>query len=178
MAGVTAGNSESLATLWHRHGASVLHAARRVRGARGGAEDIVQEVFLRLWREPQRFEPSRGSLRSFLAMDARGRATDMTRTDAARSRRETATQPVTSSVADPVYDEICRLELNDDLRAGLAVLSDGEREAIVLAYFGHLSYQATALRLGVAEGTVKSRIRSGLHRLHDHLIAGSDITTI
>ena len=47
---------------------------------------------------------------------------------------------MTSSVADPVYDEICRLELNDDLRAGLAVLSDGEREAIVLAYFGHLSY--------------------------------------
>ena len=111
-------------------------------------------------------------------MDPHGRATDMTRTDAARSRRETATQPVTTGIAYPIYDQICRLELNDDPRAGLAVRSDGEREAIVLAYFGHLSYQAPALRLGVAEGTVKSRIRSGLHRLHDHLIAGSDITTI
>ncbi len=100
----------------------------------------------------------------------------MTRADFARTRRETGTRAVASSAADPVYEEICRLELNDELRSGLAVLSGGEREAIVLAYFGHLSYQATAARLGVAEGTVKSRIRSGLHRLHDHLTAGSDTT--
>ncbi len=167
--GVKSGNSESLAELWHRHAPSVLHAARGVRGSRGGAEAIVQEVFLRLWREPQRFETTRGNLRVVLAMDARGRSTDMTRADSARTRRETRTRPLATSAADPVYEEICRLELNDGLRAGLAILSDCEREAIVLAYFGHLSYQATAAHLGVAEATVKSRIRTGLHRLHDHL---------
>jgi RNA polymerase sigma-70 factor (ECF subfamily) len=157
--------------LWRRHGSAVLGVARRVTGSTATAEEVLQEVFLRLWRAPERFDPTRGALRSFLLMEANGRAIDAVRSDVARRGLEHRTRPAAVTDADPVAAQVWDTAMADHLRDALDTLSDGEREAIELAYYGHHPYKEVAVILGVPEGTVKSRIRSGLSRLRDRLVA-------
>jgi len=169
---VVARRPEAVEILWRRHGSAVLGVARRVTGTAAMAEEVLQEVFLRLWRAPERFDPTRGALRSFLLMEANGRAVDAVRSDVARRGLETRTRPaVRTEDADPVAAEVWDAAMADNLRDALDSLSDGEREAIELAYYGHHPYKEVAVILGVPEGTVKSRIRSGLSRMRDRLVA-------
>ncbi len=164
---------EAVEILWRRHGSAVLGVARRVTGTPGLAEEVLQEVFLRLWRAPERFDPTRGALRSFLLMEANGRAIDAIRSETSRRGLETRTLPRTATRGDtdPVAAEVWDGAVADHLREALDGLPDGERQAIELAYYGHHPYKEVAIILGVAEGTVKSRIRAGLSRLRDRLIA-------
>jgi RNA polymerase sigma-70 factor (ECF subfamily) len=162
---------EAVEILWRRHGSAVLGVARRVTANSAMAEEVLQEVFLRLWRAPERFDPSRGALRSFLLMEANGRAVDAVRSDVARRGLETRTRGADRTDADPVAAEVWDTAMADHLRDALDSLPDGEREAIELAYYGHHPYKEVAVILGVPEGTVKSRIRSGLSRMRDRLVA-------
>jgi RNA polymerase sigma-70 factor (ECF subfamily) len=141
----------------------VRSAARRVVKDHTLAEDVVQETFLAFWSEPGRFDSTRGSLGGFLTTIAHRRAVDVVRSEVARSNREQ--RPPEPSPPIDVEDEVWTLELSRAVREQIEGLPEGEREAISLAYLAGLPYVTVAERLGLPEGTVKSRIRSGMRRL-------------
>ncbi|CAN5266219.1 hypothetical protein BH18ACT4_BH18ACT4_04430 [soil metagenome] len=147
----------------------MLATARRVLSG-DIAEDVVQDVLARFYAAPDRFDPERGSLDTFMVTVTRRRAIDVLRSEIARSRREQRHAALAvhgRSVEQIVTDH----EQADRLVAALQLLPAAESEAITLAYFHGLSYRAVAERLGIPEGTTKSRIRSGLARLRTILEA-------
>ena len=160
---------DALAEVYRRHGGAVYSLARRVLGDDGRAEEVVQEVFLRLWRQPERFDAGRGSLRSFLLANAHGRAVDQLRSDMSRRRREEQDARKTANAGYDIDREVWDLTLAEQVKAALGELPDEEKRAIELAYFGGHTYREVAALLAQPEGTVKSRIRNGLRRLHDSL---------
>jgi RNA polymerase sigma-70 factor (ECF subfamily) len=163
-------HDDALAEAYRRHAGAVFALASRKLWERMVAEEVVQEVFLRLWERPERFDRSRGALRSFLLMDAHARCVDRLRSDARRRERE-ARSGRAELVADYTVDlEAFDLSVAEQVRAAMATLSDGEREAIDLAYFGGHTYRAVAVILEQPEGTIKSRIRTGLMRLREQLL--------
>ena len=154
----------AFAELFLRHSASVAAVARMVLGANSGFDDVVAEVFAALWFAPDKFDPDRGSLLGFLRLRARGRSIDLLRSESSRHRREQrdASAPGVSPAIDA---ELVEAEIGETLRRAVARLPEGERTAIELAYFAGMTYRAVACQLELPEGTVKSRIRSGLQRL-------------
>jgi RNA polymerase sigma-70 factor (ECF subfamily) len=155
----------------HRRG---VHAtAYRVLNNATVAQDVVQDVFLRVWRNPQKFDAKRGELGSYLRLMARSRAVDLWRETQASGRAEDRLKAV-------VVREVPRVDAQPDhlalasadrstVRVALGKLPDPQREALVLAYWGGLTADQIALRAGVPLGTAKSRIRLGLARLRDEL---------
>jgi RNA polymerase sigma-70 factor (ECF subfamily) len=157
---------EALAEAYRRHAGSVYALARRLLTNPGMAEEVVQEVFLRLWRQPEKFDPARGTLRSYLLTQAHGRAIDLVRSETSRRRREEQdTAGDTERVVENVEHQVVESVMGDRVRDIVAQLPEREREAIHLAYFEGHTYREVASRLDEPEGTVKSRIRSGLRRL-------------
>jgi RNA polymerase sigma-70 factor (ECF subfamily) len=160
---------DALAEAYRRHAGSVYGLARRVVNDAALAEEVVQEVFLRLWNDPERFDPERGSLRSFLLAQTHGRSVDLLRSDTSRRRREEREARQTAESGYDVEHEVWDLAVADHVKEALSTLSDDERRAIELAYFGGHTYREVASLLGAPEGTVKSRIRTGLRRMRDGL---------
>jgi RNA polymerase sigma-70 factor (ECF subfamily) len=156
---------DALAEAYRRHAGAVFGLAKRVLADATRAEEIVQEVFLRLWNQPERFDPERGSLRSFLLAQAHGRAVDVLRSDTARRRREDRDARATAEGGYDLEHEVWDLAVADKVREALSTLPDDERRAIQLAYFGGHTYREVADMLEAPEGTVKSRIRVGLRRM-------------
>jgi len=172
--GISRYQEQALAEAYRRHAGAVFGLSRRLLGNPTMAEEIVQEVFLRLWNQPDRFDPERGTLRSFLLAHAHGRSVDLLRSDQARRRREERDERVVRSTARADYDvehQVWDMALAEQVRAALGALPVSERNAIELAYFGGKTYREVAVELGEAEGTVKGRIRSGLRRLRGELSA-------
>ena len=164
----------ALAELHRRHGGSLFCAALRVLSVRELAVEVVQDIVLGLWRSPDRFDPARGSLRSFLLAQCHGRAVDIVRSESARRRREERTAH-RAGAQQVVEDEVLDFVVGDKVREAVGKLCRPEREAISLAYFGGHSYVEVASLLGLPEGTAKSRIRSGLARLRAAVVeAGID----
>jgi RNA polymerase sigma-70 factor (ECF subfamily) len=160
---------DALAEAYRRHAGAVMALASRVLASRNLAEEVVQEVFLRLWNHADRFDPERGSLRSWLLAQAHGRAVDLVRSESARKGRE---ERDVRGRAESGYDlehEVFDLAVAEQVRDALTALPADERRAIELAYFGGLTYREVAVRLDQPEGTVKSRIRAGLKRLRTGL---------
>ncbi len=160
----------ALAEAYRRHAGAVFGLAKRLLGDRSRAEEVVQEVFVRLWNEPNRYDPERGSLRSFLLAHTHGRSVDLIRSDVARRKRE---EREALEQAEGGYDlarEVWDMALAGHVREALEKLQPGERDAIELAYFGGKTYREVADELGEPEGTVKSRIRAGLKRLRVDLV--------
>jgi RNA polymerase sigma-70 factor (ECF subfamily) len=161
----------ALRELYQRYGGSLYCAALRVLSARNLAEEVVQDVFVRLWRDPERFDPARGALRPFLLAQCHGRAVDIARAEDARRRREVRDANAVKSQSI-VEDDVLDFVVGEKLREAVGTLRQTEREAISLAYFGGHSYREVASLLGIPEGTAKSRIRSGLARLRTALFEG------
>jgi RNA polymerase sigma-70 factor, ECF subfamily len=159
----------ALGEVYQRHAGSVFSLASRVLLERTLAEEIVQEVFLRLWEHPERFDGIRGSLRAFLLMETHARSVDRIRAEERRRQREERAQrdADTSYVLDL---ELRDLTVAEQIRQAVAELTDQEREAIELAYFGGKTYRQVAQLLEQPEGTIKSRIRTGLMRLRHRLL--------
>ena len=140
------------------------------------AQDVTQDVFLRLWNRPERFDADRGSLSSFLQLDAHGRSVDLIRSEEARSKREIANERQTSNHQDGPEEEAMKMITSERVRDALAAIKETERAPIAMAFYLGYSYRKVATVLGVPEGTVKSRTRSGMAKLRDTL--GTEINGI
>ena len=161
---------EALAEIYRRHAGAVFGLAKRLIFDAVLAEEVTQEVFVRLWREPERYDPTRGSLRTFLLSVTHGRAIDILRSEMSRRAREERSR----AVAEAGYDleqEVFDLTTAERVREAVAKLPGVERKAIELAYFGGHSYREVAVIENEPEGTIKSRIRSGLRRMERELSA-------
>ncbi len=158
-------NEAALAEAYRRHGGAVQSLGRRLLRSDTHAEDITQEVFVKLWEQPERFDPARGSLRSFLLSIAHNRAVDHLRSATARSSREERSAADVATAGYDIERHAWDLHVSDQVRRALVELTDEQRRAIELAYFGGHTYREVATMLGAPEGTVKSRIRSGLTSL-------------
>jgi len=163
------GDEQALNTAYRAHGAAVFGLARRLLRNESLAEDVTQEVFVRLWTRAQRFDAARGTLRAFLLRDAHGRAVDLLRSEQARRSREERDGIRSSAPAPGPEQEVWTAVQSETVQVALAALPERERDAVVLAYYRGLSYKQVAEALGEPEGTVKSRIRSGLKRLQGPL---------
>ncbi len=168
--GIVARDDQALAEAYRRHGAGCFALARRVLFDRALAEEVVQELFVRLWNRPELFDADRGSLRSFLIAQAHGRSVDLLRAETARRRREE--REARQRIPEPIdlEREIVNLNEAETVRGALATLPESERVAIELAYFGGHTYREVAVLLEQPEGTVKSRIRAGMLRLRAALV--------
>ena len=160
----------ALAEVYRRHGGAVYGLARRVLNNASEAEDVTQEVFLRLWNQPDRFDPGRGTLRSFLLTQSHGRAVDAVRSLNARRLRESGEARRTATADYDMQHEVWDLAVADQVARALGDLPDDERRAIELAYFDGHTYVEVADLLGQPEGTVKSRIRNGMRRMRAVLV--------
>ena len=166
VAAIGNGDGAAMAEIVRRHREPVVAFARRIVGGdHDRAEEISQDVFVRLGEQSDRFDPQRGALRTFLLALTHGRAVDVVRSDVARRRREERDAARTTDFAHEVGERILARTVGDAVRHALSQIPESERRAIELAYLGGHSYRAVASMLGEPEGTVKSRIRSGLARL-------------
>ncbi len=166
----------ALAEAYRRHGGSVSALAQRLIRRPDLAEEVVQEIFVRLWNTPERFDPDRGSLRAFLLSQTHGRSIDLIRSEEARKRREQRDHQRTVDAGYDLEHEVMDLAVAGRVKEALKDLPEGERSAIVMAYFGGYTYREAAEILGDPEGTVKSRIRSGLKKLRGSLVdVGGDV---
>lgn len=160
----------ALAEIYRRHGAAVYGLARRILRGSEEADDIAQEVFLRLWNQPQRFDSERGSLRTYLLTQTHARAVELIRSQTSRRRREVADYERAAPVGYDLEREIWDHAVAEAIHRGLGALPTDERRAIELAYFGGCSYTEVAAQLQQPEGTVKSRIRNGMRRIRAQLL--------
>jgi RNA polymerase sigma-70 factor, ECF subfamily len=155
--------------VYDEHHRSVYAAAFRVLGTGAQAQDVVQDVFLRLWRRPGIYDPSRGDLGGYLRMMARSRALDLWREGQAAGRAQDRLKIVVAHAEPHEVDRPGRMaELGEEraaVRRALGRLPLPQREALVLAYFGGLTAEEIARRVHVPLGTAKSRIRLGLDKL-------------
>jgi RNA polymerase sigma-70 factor (ECF subfamily) len=169
---------DALAELYRRHAGAVYGLARRVLWDVQLAEEVVQEVFLRIWTAPERYDPDRGSIRSYLLTQAHGRAVDMLRSEGSRKVREARDALQTAEAGYDLEREVWDLALADGVREAVSTLPDSERKAVELAYFGGYTYREVADLLGEPEGTVKGRIRSALRRLNGALVTSGILTPV
>lgn len=158
--GLRAGDEAALEQAMAQHGGAVLRMARNVFADEAAAEEIAQDVFLDLWRRPERFDRSRGNLRTFLVGMARNKAIDRLRTFYVRRRTFDSLAERATLEAPP--NEHDALELRSDLRDQIDRLPAPQRSALLLAYYGGRTYREVALELGIPEGTAKTRLRHAL----------------
>lgn len=160
----------ALAETYRRHGGAVRALAQRVVGSDFLADEVTQDVFLRLWREPEQFDATRSGLRTYLVAIAHHRAVDLVRSESARASREQRSGSSPDANDYDVEHLAWDLAMAEQVRVALDGLPDGERDAIHLAYFEGRTYREVATLLGEPEGTVKSRIRAGLQRMRRSLV--------
>jgi RNA polymerase sigma-70 factor (ECF subfamily) len=172
VARLAAGDAAALAEMHDRYSRLVFGLARRVLGDDTMAEDVTQEVFVSVWQQPERFDPTRGSLRSWLGLLAHRRAVDRVRAEVRRAKGEhqlDPTEPVTTDAENEVDVQLARAWLAGRVQEALAKLPDEQREAVVLAYYGGRTYRQVAVELDIPEGTAKSRLRLALAKLDELL---------
>jgi RNA polymerase sigma-70 factor, ECF subfamily len=167
------GDLGALDLLYEHHGAMAFSIAYRITGDRTAAEDVVQEAFLGAWRNAARYLDARGSVRTWLLSIVHHRAID-----AIRRRRPTTELPDSEAqlpdalTLPDTWTEVERGLDRDSVLAAMNQISDVQREAIELAYFGGLTQSEIAERTGVPLGTVKGRMRLGLAGMRAALLAG------
>ncbi len=171
VAAVVLRSEDAYAELYRRLSRSVNAASRMILGSGPEAEDVVAEVFVGFWLRPELFDPGRCSILGFLRLKARGRSIDVLRAKTARRRREDRVMNGARSSALEVESGMIATESAAQVHNAVSLLPPLEREVIRLAFFNAMTYVDVAHALGIAEGTAKSRIRTGLQ----HLAANVDI---
>ena len=169
---VAQGDEAAFAALYDHLAAMVYGVVLRVLRDPAQSEEVAQEVFLELWRSATRFDRSKASVRTWASTEAHRRAVDRVRSEQA-SRERDDRDSVRVATADDVV--VAEVESSIDqlrVRKALAALTESQRQAVELAYFGGNTYREVAALLGVPEGTVKTRIRDGMIKLRDELGGG------
>jgi RNA polymerase sigma-70 factor (ECF subfamily) len=161
----------TFANVYDAHQRGVYGAAYRILGNVAQAQDVTQDVFLRVWRNPTKFDARRGELGSYLKLMARSRALDVWREGQAAGRASDRLKLVVAKEESRVEDRPATMAEHESdsaaIRAALRELPQSQREAVVLAYWGGLTADQIATRSGVPLGTAKSRIRLGLAKLRE-----------
>jgi RNA polymerase sigma-70 factor, ECF subfamily len=155
---ISSGDESAMAALYDRYSSIVYSVALRVLGDTAAAEDVLQEVFMQLWRNPGVFNSSRGNLGAWLAVIARNRAIDGLR----KRRPETDVEELIVGVEPDLAGDAERSRAMEKVRSALGAMPAVQRSALELAYFEGLSHSEIAAKTGEPLGTVKTRIRAGL----------------
>jgi RNA polymerase sigma-70 factor (ECF subfamily) len=158
---IRSGNESAMAALYDKYSSIVYSVALRVLADTGAAEDVLQEVFMQLWRNPGAFDASRGNLAPWLAVIARNRAIDALR----RRQPETDIEDVVVSVEPDMAGDAERSRAMEKVRSALGSMPAPQRGALEMAYFEGLTHSEIAEKTGEPLGTVKTRIRAGLMAL-------------
>jgi RNA polymerase sigma-70 factor, ECF subfamily len=175
---LAARDGSALDELYARYGRPAYSLAFRVTGDQGFAEDVVQEVFLALWREPSRYDRARGGFASWLLSMTHHKAVDaVRREESLRRRRSAATAEAVATTDDPgavpsVDEEVWSVLRAERVREALRGLPAPQREALTLAYFGGFTQREVAALTDTPLGTVKTRMLAGMRRLRDSLGGG------
>jgi RNA polymerase sigma-70 factor (ECF subfamily) len=164
------GDREALGMLYDRYASVAMAVAVRVVSDRQLAEDLVHDAYVAVWQKIDRFDPSRGSLRSWLLTIVRNRAIDRLRgTRPSIEVGEADEQSLLRTGANPTWEAAVQRSSAVELRQALAQLPDEQRQAIELAYFGGRTYREIAVLTGVPQGTANGRLRLALAKLRDSL---------
>ena len=155
---IRSGDENAMALLYDRYSSIVYSVALRVLGDTGAAEDVLQEVFMQLWRNPGVFDSSRGSLGAWLAVIARNRAIDALR----KRHPETDIADVIVSVEPDMAGDAERARVMEKVLGALGAMPLAQRSALEMAYFEGLTHTEIAAKTGEPLGTIKTRIRAGL----------------
>ena len=168
LSAVARGDEAAFAVVYDRAAPAVLGTVRRILRNPAQSEEVMQEVLLEVWRTASRFDPAAGSAAAWITMLAHRRAVDRVRSEQRAARREA--RSVTGEVDYDQVTEAVEASLDRErVRRCLDGLTELQRESVTLAYYGGHSYREVAQLLGVAAGTVKTRMRDGLIRLRDCL---------
>ena len=168
---IAARDEAALAQLYDRYRVILFGLLMRILNNRAEAEDVLQEVFLQVWRRAADFDENRGRPFTWLVTVARSRGIDRLRTLAARER-VAGTREEAEAVSDAASDAF-RSEQRGLVNNALAQLPDEQKRPLMLAYFDGLTQSEIAARLGAPLGTIKTRMRSGLMKLRE-VLAGKD----
>lgn len=170
LARVAAGDQAALGDLYDRYGRQVYALALRMLADGAAAEDVTQDVFVKLWRNAARFDPERGRAGSWILHMAYTTTVDLVR---ARRKAMPGRFETPADEPDPTADTADHAEtavMGAQVKTALMRLPPEQRQALELAYFGALSHQEIAGRLGIPLGTVKGRVRLGLEALRQFLL--------
>jgi RNA polymerase sigma-70 factor, ECF subfamily len=168
---IAAGDQAALHALYERAHRPVFTLVMRITANRETAEELTVDVFHDVWRRAARYDAANGTVLGWIMNQARSRAIDRLRFDSRKKRsRAGDEQPPPEGAADPC-DAIALREQGDALRVALAALAPDERQAIEATFFAGLTHAEAAARLNQPLGTIKTRIRSGLHKLRYALTA-------
>jgi RNA polymerase sigma-70 factor (ECF subfamily) len=158
----------ALEALYERYGRPAYSLARRILTEETLAQDVVQEVFLSLWRDARRFDAGRGTVATYLLSMTHHRAVDVVRREENLRRWRTSDEGLELE-ADPkvrVEDEVLISERRAEVRSALQELPAAQREALLLAYFGGYTQREVAALVGVPLGTVKTRMAAGMRKMN------------
>ena len=156
-----------MSVLYDRYSSIIYSVALRVLGDTGAAEDVLQEVFMQLWRNPASFDAARGKLAPWLAVIARNRAIDLLR----KRRPENDVDDIIVSVEPDLAAEAARSRAMEKVRAVLGEMPASQRSAVEMAYFQGMTHTEIAKKTGEPLGTIKTRIRTALLALRKAVMA-------
>src|ERR1700719_2957711 len=171
---IAAGDQPALHALYERAHRIVFTLIMRITANRETAEELTIDVFHDVWRRASHYDPANGTVLGWIMNQARSRAIDRLRFESRKKRcHADDMQPLAEVAADP-RDVLELREQGEALRAALAVLTPGERQAIEATFFAGLTHAEAAARLNQPLGTIKTRIRSGLHKLRQAMAAEAE----
>lgn len=168
---LAAGSSQALEQLYDRYAALAYSVAMRVLSDPGKAEDVVQEVFLKLWKGATAFDASRGSLRTWLLVAVRNRSIDHLRGRAGHERfeKDISQYAAASGAGSDPWQEVAQSMEREAVRQAVNSLPAEQRQALELAYFGGYTQREIAAMISLPVSTVKGRVRLGLEKVHSYL---------
>ena len=171
VAQVTDGDAGALEALYGRYGRACFGLARRILADEQFAQDVVQEVFLTVWRDASRFDASRGGFSTWLLSMTHHKAVDSVRREENLRKRRTTAEALETRESDGprVEDAVWSLLRRERVREVLATLPEPQREALVLAYFGGYTQREIAGLTATPLGTVKTRMLAGMRRMKESL---------
>jgi RNA polymerase sigma-70 factor (ECF subfamily) len=163
---LVAGDDHALAEAFDRLAPAVYHSAFRILGDDAAAQDVVQDVFVELWRHPGRYDAARGTLSTYLTVAARHRAVDVARSELRRIARQEHSYRLAPGQPSPSpCAEVVALDVAAVVGAAIRMLPDGQRRVVELVYLKGLTCRDAAVAAGIPEGTVKSRLRLAVGKL-------------
>jgi len=175
---VDAKDPDAFAVFYDRHGGAGYSLAHRIVGDRAAAEDVTQEAFLSIWRSSARYDPARGSVRSWTLGIVRNRAIDALRRASGPTPKLDLDDEILlegRAAAELTDSEVIRRDVAERVRGALGQLPQEQSQVIALAYFGGFSHSEIASMLGAPLGTIKGRMRLGLEKLRETLADGLGI---